>query len=401
MKGIPRTVWALGFVSMFMDVSSEMVHSLLPIFLVTVLQAGTVSVGLIEGASEAVTLMTKTFSGALSDWLGRRKALLFIGYAIGTATKPLFAMAGGIPLVFAARFIDRIGKGIRGAPRDALVADATPMHLRGAAYGLRQSLDTVGSFMGPLLAIACMWATTGDYRRVFWIAAIPGLAALVLIIRSVEEPAARGTGTARRPMCWRDLGQLRGTFWIVVLLGAVFTLARFSEAFLLLRAQDTGMAGGLIPLVLVVMNVAYTLVAYPMGRLSDRVGRTGPLSTGLVFLIAADLLLAMAGQTWQVLCGAALWGIHMGLTQGLLAALVADTASPALRGSAFGIFGLASGVAALAGNLLAGYLWSGYGPRLAFGSGALLAAAALAGYLLFLKGSPNLGRLDASEGKQP
>ncbi len=401
MKGIPRTVWALGFVSLFMDVSSEMIHSLLPVFLVTVLQAGTVSVGLIEGASEAVALMTKTFSGALSDWLGRRKVLLFIGYAIGTATKPLFAVAGGIPIVFAARFIDRIGKGIRGAPRDALVADATPAHLRGAAFGLRQSLDTVGAVLGPLLAIACMWATAGDFRLVFWIAVIPGIAALVLIIRSVEEPSVHGGASLRRPVRWRDLTQLRGAFWIVVLLGAVFTLARFSEAFLLLRAQDTGMASGSIPLILVVMNVTYTLVAYPMGRLSDRVGRTGPLSAGLVFLIAADLLLAMADQSWQVLCASALWGIHMGLTQGMLAALVADTAGASLRGSAFGIFGLASGVAILGGNLIAGYLWSGYGPRMTFAAGALFATLTLAGYLLFLKWAPGLGRHAAQEGKQP
>jgi len=401
MKGIPRTVWALGFVSMFMDVSSEMIHSLLPIFLVTVLQAGTLSVGLIEGASEAVALMTKTFSGALSDWLGRRKTLLFIGYAIGTATKPLFAVAASVPLIFTARFIDRIGKGIRGAPRDALVADATPAHLRGAAFGLRQSLDTVGSFMGPLLAIVCMWATAGDFRLVFWIAAIPGIAALVLILRNVEEPSAQRSDSGRRPMRWRDLGQLRGAFWIVVLLGTVFTMARFSEAFLLLRAQSTGMASGIIPLVLVAMNVAYSLVAYPMGRLSDRVGRTGPLSAGLVFLIAADLLLAMADQTWQVLCASALWGIHMGLTQGLLAALVADTAGATLRGSAFGIFGLASGVAILGGNIVAGYLWSEYGPRMTFAAGALLATVTLAGYLLFLKWAPGLGRFAAQEGKQP
>jgi MFS family permease len=300
MKGIPRTVWALGFVSMFMDVSSEMIHSLLPIFLVTVLQAGTVSVGLIEGASEAVTLMTKTFSGVLSDWLGRRKTLLFIGYAIGTATKPLFAMATGIPLVFAARFVDRIGKGIRGAPRDAMVADATPVQLRGAAYGLRQSLDTVGSFTGPLLAMACMWATAGDFRQVFWIAVIPGLLALVLILRGVEEPPARGARAERRPIRWRDLGQLRAAFWIVVLLGTVFTLARFSEAFLLLRAQDTGMASAWVPMILVAMNGTYSLVAYPMGRLSDHVGRTGPLSIGLAVLIAADLVLALAADRKSV-----------------------------------------------------------------------------------------------------
>ncbi len=391
MKRIPRTVWALGFVSLSMDVSSEMIHSLLPIFLVTVLHADTVSVGLIEGVAEAVTLVTKIFSGALSDWLGRRKTLLFIGYAVGTAVKPLFAVAGGVPLVFAARFIDRVGKGIRGAPRDALVADATPPHLRGAAYGLRQSLDTVGAFLGPLLAVFFMWATAGDFRTVFWIAVIPGIAALVLIVRNVEEPTPSGRGPRRGPIRRADLGQLRGAFWVVVVLGAVFTMARFSEAFLLLRARETGMAAGVIPLVMVAMNIAYTLVSYPMGRLSDRIGRDVPLMAGMLFLIASHLLLAVADRTWQVSAGAVLWGIHMGLTQGVIAAMVADTAPPVLRGSAFGIFGLASGAAVLAGNLAAGYLWSGFGPRTAFNTGALFAAVALAGYMLFIKFMPPSG----------
>jgi MFS family permease len=391
MKGIPRTVWALGFVSMFMDISSEMIHSLLPVFLVTVLHAGTVSVGLIEGASEAVALMAKTFSGALSDWLGRRKALLFIGYAIGTATKPLFALAAGVPLVFAARFIDRIGKGIRGAPRDALVADATPTHLRGAAFGLRQSLDTVGAFVGPLLAVLFMWVAAGDFRKVFWIAVIPGTIALVLILFGVRESSARATESTRRPIHFSALKELGSAFWMVLLFGAIFTLARFSEAFLLLRAQSVGMAAGTIPFVLVVMNVAYSLTAYPVGKLSDRVGRTGLLTAGLALLIAADLVLALGGQTWQISCGAVLWGVHMGLTQGLLAAMVADTAVASLRGTAFGIYGLACGVAVLGGNLITGLLWSVYGPRLVFEAGALLAGVTLLGYLLLQKVSPTAG----------
>jgi MFS family permease len=390
MTGIPRTVWALGFVSLFMDISSEMIHSLLPVFLVTVLHAGTLSVGLIEGASEAVALMAKSFSGALSDWLGRRKILLFIGYAIGTATKPLFAVAAGVPLVFAARFLDRVGKGIRGAPRDALVADATPVHLRGAAFGLRQSLDTVGAFVGPLLAMLFMWATAGDFRKVFWIAVIPGMMALAMILFGVREPSGRGAGSARRPIRLDALGELGGAFWMVVLLGTIFTMARFSEAFLLLRAQDVGMAAGTIPLVLVVMNIAYSLTAYPMGKLSDRVGRTRLLTAGLALLIAADVVLALSGKTWHVLGGAVLWGVHMGLTQGLLAAMVADTAAASLRATAFGIFGLSCGIAVLGGNLIAGFLWSVHGPGLTFAVGGLLSATALLGYLLLKKRLPAL-----------
>jgi len=379
---LPATVWALGFVSLFMDVSSEIVHSLLPVFLVSVLGAGVQMVGLIEGVAEATAMMSRVFSGTLSDWLGRRKALALAGYGLGALSKPLFALAPGIGLVFTARFVDRIGKGVRGAPRDALVADVTRPEQRGAAYGLRQSLDSVGAFAGPLLAIGLMLLTGDKFRVVFWLAFIPGIFAVLILFLGVKEPAHLSSKEFRFPFTRQNLVFLGRHYWLVVLVGAVFTLARFSEAFLLLRAGNLGLRASLIPLVLVIMNIAYSLTAYPVGRLSDRLGRRGLMAAGLLVLIVADLMLAFAGSLWWVFAGAALWGLHMGLTQGLLSALVADATTPQLRGTAFGVFGLVSGVSILLASLLAGWLWQHYGAVTAFSCGATIAALSLVGFLL-------------------
>ncbi len=380
---IPGTVWALGFVSMFMDISSEMIHSLLPVFLVSVLGASVTSVGLIEGLAEAVALITRFFSGALSDRLGRRKSLALAGYAIGALTKPLFALASGVGLVFTARILDRLGKGVRGAPRDALVADAVAPHLRGAAYGLRQSLDTVGAFLGPLLAVALMLATAGKFRIVFWVAAVPGFVAVVVLASFVQEPSTSATKSTRRSLRLQDLACLGRSYWMVVALGSVFNVARFSEAFLLLRAENVGMPASFVPAVLIVMNGFYALTAYPMGRLSDRLGRAGLMAAGLATLIASDLTFALAGTGWQVVAGAALWGLHLGLTQGLLSAMVADTSRQRLRGTAFGIFSLAGGLAILVGSLTAGWLWDRFGAPATFYTGASLAGCALIGVIFF------------------
>jgi len=377
---LPATVWALGFVSLFMDISSEIVHSLLPVFLVSVLGAGVQTVGLIEGVAEATAMMSRVFSGTLSDWLGRRKVLALAGYGLGALSKPLFALAPGIGLVFTARFVDRIGKGVRGAPRDALVADVTRPEQRGAAYGLRQSLDSVGAFAGPLLAIGLMLLTGDRFRVVFWLAFIPGLLAVLIIFLGVKEPVHPSSNRFRFPFTRENLAFLGRHYWLVVLVGAVFTLARFSEAFLLLRAEALGLRASLIPLVLVVMNIAYSMAAYPVGRLSDQIGRKGLMALGLMVLIGADLLLAFAGSLWWVFAGAALWGLHMGLTQGLLSALVADATTPQLRGTAFGVFGLICGGAILLASLLAGWLWQHYGPVAAFSSGAMIAALSLVGF---------------------
>jgi MFS family permease len=382
-RAIPGGIWALGFVSMFMDVSSEMVHSLLPVFLVSVLGAGPIAVGLIEGVAEATASVTKIFSGALSDYLGKRKLLVAIGYGLAAVTKPLFPLAPSMSWVLTARFVDRIGKGIRGAPRDALIGDLAPPVLRGACYGLRQSLDTVGAFAGPLLAVALMAATGDDFRLVFWVATVPAFVAVALLLIGVSEPdTARVPEEARVPVRIADLRGLGAAYWALVIAASVLTLARFSEAFLLLRAQNVGLAVALVPLVLVVMNVVYSLAAYPAGYLSDRMDRRALVALGGLVLIGSDIVLARATGVAQVLLGAVLWGLHMGLTQGLLAALVTDTTPARLRGTAFGIFNLAGGAAMLVASVLAGWLWSRYGAPATFYAGALFTVVAVGGLAL-------------------
>ena len=374
---IPSGVWVLGFVSLLMDVSSEMIHSLLPMFLVGSLGLSVLTVGLIEGIAQSTALITKVFSGALSDFLGRRKGLAVFGYALGAFTKPLFAIAEGAGLVVAARFLDRVGKGIRGAPRDALMADITPPAIRGAAFGLRQSLDTVGAFTGPLLASVLMLAWANDFRAVFWVAVLPALLAVALLAFGLREPAPPAGRRPANPIRREALARLGRAYWRVVGLGAVFTLARFSEAFLVLRAQQLGVAMAWVPLVMVAMNLVYAASAYPFGWLSDRVEHRLLLGAGLIVLIAADTVLAMASDWPLLLFGVALWGVHMGMTQGLLAAMVAATAPADLRGTAYGFFNLLSGVALLAASLIAGALWDACGPAVTFAVGAAIAAAAL------------------------
>lgn len=379
---IPSGIWVLGFVSMLMDISSEMIHSLLPLFMVTTLGASAVMVGLVEGLAESTALIIKVFSGSLSDYLGRRKGLALFGYALGALTKPLFAIAPGIGTVLTARLLDRVGKGIRGAPRDALVADIAPPKVRGAAFGLRQSLDTIGAFVGPLLAMGLMLLWGNDFRAVFWVAIIPGALAVALLLFGVREPERQNAdGKRLNPIHWHNLKRLDAAYWGVVVIGAVFMLTRFSEAFLVLRAQQGGMPVAFIPLVMVAMNVVYALTAYPFGKLSDGMSHKKLLILGLAVLIAADIVLA-AGNHWTIVfCGVALWGVHMGMTQGLLAAMVADTAPADLRGTAYGFFNLVSGFALLAASILAGVLWDRMGASFTFYAGALFCVVALAGLL--------------------
>jgi MFS family permease len=377
-REIPGSVWALGLVSLFMDLSSEMIHALLPLYLVSVLGASTLTVGFIEGIAEATASMTKIFSGALSDYLGKRKLLAALGYGLAAVTKPVFPLASSIAWLTAARFVDRIGKGIRGAPRDALVADLTPADLRGTAFGLRQSLDTVGAVLGPLAAIVFMAIFADKFTAVFWIAVVPAFISLAIIVVAVREPdPTPGERLVRSPFSRSELARLDAAYWMVVGVSAIFTLARFSEAFLLLRAQSVGLDVAVVPAVMVVMNIAYTISAWPAGALSDRNGRYGVLVVGFALLMVADLVLALGDSVWTVMIGVTLWGLHMGLTQGLLAALVADTAPPALRGTGFGMFNLVSGVALLAASIIAGALWDFVGPRGTFLAGALITAIAL------------------------
>jgi MFS family permease len=382
MKRLPAGIWALGLVSLCMDISSEMIHGLLPVFLVTTLGASPLLVGLIEGVGEATANFAKVFSGALSDLTGRRKPLAVLGYGLAALSKPLFALAPGPAWVLGARFADRVGKGIRGAPRDALVADLAPEGMAGAAYGLRQSLDNVGAFVGPGLAMLIMWATAENFRAVFWVAVIPATAAVLILLLAVREPPRPAELPPPPKLDRAMLCRLPRAFWTVVAAGALLTLARMSEAFAILRAEDLGLALALSPMILVVMNAVSSVVTYPVGVLSDRIGRRGLLALGFGALIAAHLTLAAASGLAAVFAGAALWGLHLALSQGLLAALVADTAPAELRGTAFGLFNLASGAALLFASLTAGGLWAVIGPEATFLAAAGFAALGLAAFLL-------------------
>jgi MFS family permease len=382
LKRVPAGVWVLGFVSMLMDISSEMIHALLPIYMVTALGTSALAVGVIEGIAEATAAITKIFSGALSDWLGRRKGLATLGYGLAAFTKPIFPLASSLSWLIAARFIDRVGKGIRGAPRDALIADIAPEDVRGGSFGLRQSLDTIGAFVGPLLAIVFMVVTANSFSTVFWIAVVPAFLSFGLILFAVHEPERPvALREVKSPLSRRELSRLGADYWWVVAIATVFTLARFSEAFLILRAQSVGLSVALVPAVLVVMNVVYAFSAYPAGALSDRVDRHTVLIAGLALLIVADLVLALSGGIIGVAVGVMLWGLHMGLTQGLLATLVADTAPAELRGTAYGMFNLMTGLALLAASVIAGGLWDVIGPRGTFLAGAAFTALAVLGLM--------------------
>ncbi|HIF6299211.1 TPA: MFS transporter [Klebsiella michiganensis] len=376
---IPKGVWVLGGVSLLMDVSSEMIHSLLPLFMATTLGASVIVIGIIEGVAEATALILKVFSGVISDYVGKRKGLALLGYGLGALSKPLFAIAPTSGVVFSARMIDRVGKGIRGAPRDALVADVTPPEIRGAAYGLRQSLDTIGAFLGPLLAVALMFLWNNDFQSIFWVAAIPAVLSIALLGFGLKEPRTAVAQKRTNPLRRENLKKLSAAYWWVVAIGSIFTLARFSEAFLVLRAQQMAIPLFAIPLVMVAMNLVYSLTAYPFGKLSDSMSHSKMLQWGLLVLIAADIVLALSSHWSTLLAGVALWGIHMGMTQGLLAAMVAHTAPPELRGTAFGMFNLMSGIALLLASAGAGVLWEVLGAASTFYAGAIICVVTLVG----------------------
>jgi MFS family permease len=390
---VPRGVWTLGVVSLCMDLSSELIHALLPLYLAVGLGASVLTIGIIEGIAEATALIVKVFSGVLSDIFRRRKPLVVLGYGMAALTKLIFPLATTVGWIVTARFADRIGKGIRGAPRDALIADLTPPEVRGASFGLRQALDTVGGVGGPLLAIGAMAYFASDFQAAFWVAVVPAFLAVVLLIVGVDEPARLGQEREKEPrLQWSSAKRLPAGYWIVVAIAAVLTLARFSEAFLVLRAQNVGLAVGAAPWVMVFMSVVYAAVAYPAGAAADRGHGPKLLSAGLVALIASDLVLANAGAGATVFAGAALWGLHMGLTQGLLAALVAAAAPADLRGTAFGVFNLICGIALLVASMLAGWLWQAFGPQLTFYAGAAFTLVAWIGLLRHGRGATELRR---------
>lgn len=379
---MPKGVYALGFVSMFMDISSEMIHSLLPLFLTGVLGVSALSVGILEGIAEATASIVKIFSGAISDWIGKRKPLLLLGYGLATLTKPLFPLADSFATVLTARFIDRIGKGIRVAPRDAFLADVTPEPMRGAAYGLRQSMDTLGAFLGPVIAMLLMIWTFNDYRFVFWAAVIPALIVLLVIIFFIKEPA-RAAPSEKKPFPLQrsQLKTLSPLFWVVTGVASVLTLARFSEAFLILRGDNIGLGTAFAPAILIAMNAVYSASAWPVGALSDRIGRQGLLVAGIAVLIIADMVLAYANTPLLVFFGAGLWGLHMGLTQGIITAYIAGSVPAHLRGTGFGVYNFVTGVVLLLASVIAGYLWSAYGPVITFAAGAVFSTLSLLGFL--------------------
>lgn len=361
---------------------SEMVHSLLPVLLAGTLGASALTIGLIEGAAEALVLVTKVFSGYLSDAIGRRKPLVLLGYGLAAVVKPLFPMADSVATVTTARLLDRFGKGIRGAPRDALVGDLAPAEIRGACFGLRQSMDTIGAVLGPLLAVGLMWLFANSIQTVLWFAVIPGIVAVLLLLK-VPEPKDGQLRPARLPLSREGIASLGPAFWRLAALGALISLARFSEAFLVLRASDEGLPLTFIPLVLVVMSAVYTLTAYPAGRLSDSLSRTTLLAIGIGMLAVADVALALANGYALLFVGIALWGLHMGLTQGILASMIADVSPAVHRGTAFGVFNLLSGAALLIASGLAGWLWDRYSPSAVFWMGTLVAAMAVIATLQF------------------
>jgi MFS family permease len=386
-RALPGSIWAMGLASLCMDASSELVHSVLPIFLTSTLGASVATIGLLEGVAEATASVTKVASGTLSDRAGRRKPLMLLGYGLSALTKPLFPLASTTALVFTARFADRVGKGIRGAPRDALVADLTPPARRGAAYGLRQALDSVGACLGPLLATLILATGLGDVRAAMWVAVVPALACVALLAVFVREPARAAPAPRARTLTLDAVRQLPRRYWLVVQLGAVFTLARFSEAFLVLRAQSAGMSVAAVPAVMIVMNVAYAGLAYPSGAAADRVSRTTLLLAGLGVLVVSDGVLAAASSPALVLAGSAGWGLHLALTQGLLSALVADAAPSASRGTAFGVFNLVAGIALVAASTIAGAAWAAWGPSAPFVAGGTFAALTGLG-VIALRGRP-------------
>jgi MFS family permease len=381
---LPTAIWALGFTSLFMDISSEMIHALLPLYITGTLGAGVFALGLIEGIAEATALIVKIFSGVISDITGKRKALALLGYGMAALTKPLFPLAHSLELVITARFIDRIGKGIRGAPRDALVADLAPPERRGEAYGLRQSLDTIGAFVGPLIAMAVLAYWSDALRTVFWFAVIPAFLSVATLFFFVPERDQPRDGKRPFPISRAALVQLPRTFWLVLTLSGLLMFARVSDAFLILRIMSFDLPLVLAPLVLVAMNIIYALAAWPVGLLADRLPRWQLLALGIAALIAGALCLALASALPLAAIGLLLWGLSLALTQGVMAAMIADAAPAPLRATAFGLFNLASGVAMLLGNAASGALWDLRGASAAFMLTACVAALPL-GLLPFLK----------------
>jgi MFS family permease len=374
---LPRNVWVLGFVSLFMDLSSEIYHALLPAFITIVLGLPATALGAIDGVAEATANFAKLFSGRLSDRSLRRKPWVMAGYGLAALSKPLFPLATSAPAVLIARFADRIGKGIRGAPRDAMLADETPAEIRGRAFGLRQTLDTIGALLAPLVAIGLMAWLASNIRAVFWIAIIPAAISFLLAWLALREPEQHLAPLKKSPF-FAGFKELDKDTKRLLQVGFLFTLARFSEAFLILKGIDIGLSEAMSPLTLAIFNLAYVALAYPAGALSDRLKPRSILMVGIVVLIAGNVVLAETGGFAGLVVGTILWGAHMALTQGIFARMVADSAPDELRATSFGAFYFVTGAGGLFASLGAGWLWDRQGSSATFLTSAAVAAAALA-----------------------
>jgi len=381
---IPQNVWVLGIVSLLMDLSSEMILSILPIFLVTGLGVSVLTLGLIEGFAEGAASVIKAFSGMLSDYLKKRKILIVIGYGLSTLTKPFFALASTATWIFTARLVDRLGKGIRGAPRDSLIADSTSTKIRGAAYSLRQSLDTLGALLGPIIAIIILYLTTNNFRFVLWFAVIPAVLCIVVLIFGVKETALKKTVLKKKSyFLFKNFLKITPVIWLFFLTVFILNLGHFSEAFLLLRSQEIGLKVSFIPIVFVVMNVAYAIVAVPFGHLADKIGFFIPIVCGFLILVLSNIILALTNGIEWMFAGIIFWGIHLGMTQGLLLAIVAQLSPLELRGTSFGLLHSITGAALFVASLIAGYLWQYYNSGLIFIVSAVITSVGIAFFILW------------------
>ena len=381
---IPQNVWVLGIVSLLMDLSSEMILSILPIFLVTGLGVSVLTLGLIEGFAEGAASVIKAFSGMLSDYLKKRKILIVIGYGLSTLTKPFFALASTATWIFTARFVDRLGKGIRGAPRDSLIADSTSTKIRGAAYSLRQSLDTLGALLGPIIAIIILYLTTNNFRFVLWFAVIPAVLCIVVLIFGVKETALKKTVLKKKSyFLFKNFLKITPVIWLFFLTVFILNLGHFSEAFLLLRSQEIGLKVSFIPIVFVVMNVAYAIVAVPFGHLADKIGFFIPIVCGFLILVLSNIILALTNGIEWMFAGIIFWGIHLGMTQGLLLAIVAQLSPLELRGTSFGLLHAITGAALFVASLIAGYLWQYYNSGLIFIVSAIITSVGITFFILW------------------
>jgi MFS family permease len=373
---MPPNVATLGLVSLLMAASSQMTNSLLPLYLVTVMGASTATVGLIEGLAEATNSCLRAVSGVISDWIGRRKPLVVFGYALSACVKPVFPLAGSIPVILAARLFDRTGKGIRDAPRDALLADQLSSRVRGSGFGLRISFFTAGTVLGPMLAAAIMAASAHDFRLVFWIAVIPAALSVIVLVARVEE-TPRSAPEPKSRLDWRSLTVLPSAYWSVVAVACIIALARFSQAFLLLKANAIGVRMAHVPVYLALVGLVYGVSAYPFGVLADRMDRRIQLGMGVATLALSHVVLAFSDTGSVLVLGTLLWGLQLGIIDGLLGASVADTTPEKLRGTGFGVYYSCVGLASLIASATAGLLWQTGGAAVTFSVGAGIAATAL------------------------